>query len=74
MSSGEEGGKEEEGRRKKEGGRKTTSRRSRASDRKSNNPHLAGGEKTAVVETIATSTVKATQHGSAKFTYLFLSI
>ena len=36
--------KEEGGRRKEEGGRKTTSRRSRASDIKSNNPHLAGGE------------------------------
>ena len=35
----------EEGRRKEEGGR-TTRRRSRASDIKSNNPHLAGGEQT----------------------------
>ena len=40
MRSGEEGG-----RRKEEGGRRRTSARSRASDIKSNNPHLAGGEK-----------------------------
>ena len=38
--------KEEGGRRKEEGRGMRTSARSRASDIKSNNPHLAGGEKT----------------------------